>query len=335
MEVYFAPMEGITGYLYRSAHHRHFHQVSRYYTPFLVPNQTRRLTSRELNDVLPEHNRGMDVVPQILTNKGEDFLWAAAKLREFGYEEVNLNLGCPSATVVTKRRGSGFLAYPWELDRFLEEVVRGLETLGMRLSIKTRIGKASPDEFEDLLEIYNRYPLTMLIIHPRVQTDFYKNHPHMEVFRMAAEQSKNPLCYNGDLFSAADCEAFAREYPGVEAVMLGRGLLANPALVEQAAGEAQEPALGKPSDRERLRAFHDDVLTGYRELIGGDRNVLFKMKEFWSYFGYSFAGYGSCAKKIRKAQRMGEYLAVVDALFAGHELAAEPVFRPDFTYPEE
>lgn len=351
MEYYFAPMEGITGYLYRGAHHRHFHQVSRYYTPFLVPNQTRRLTSREVNDVLPEHNRGMDVVPQILTNKSEDFLWAAAKLQELGYTEVNLNLGCPSATVVTKRRGSGFLAYPWELDRFLEEVVRGLEHLGMRLSIKTRIGKVSPDEFEDLLEIYNRYPLAMLIIHPRVQTDFYKNHPHMEVFRMAAEQSKNPLCYNGDLFSAADCAAFAQEYPGVQAVMLGRGLLANPALAEQAAmlghGLLANPALaeqaagedwlsdrGRKDDRERLRAFHDEVLEGYRELIGGDRNVLFKMKEFWSYFGYSFADYGSCAKKIRKAQRMGEYLAVVDALFAGHELAEKPVFRPDFTYPE-
>ena len=143
MKVHFAPMEGITGHVFRSAYSRHFSGISEYYSPFLTPNQTRKLTSREMEDVRPENNRGICLIPQILTNQAEDFLWAARKLNEMGYDTVNLNLGCPSATVVPKRRGAGFLGMPEELDRFLERVSRELESCSMELSVKTRIGTVS------------------------------------------------------------------------------------------------------------------------------------------------------------------------------------------------
>lgn len=193
MDYLFAPMEGITGYVFRNAHHRHFHGIKEYYTPFISPNQTRKLTPRELNDVIPEHNEGIPLIPQILTNKADDFLWAAKRLKELGYMEVNLNLGCPSGTVVAKKRGSGFLEYPMELDEFLYQVSEGICGLGMDLSVKTRIGKTDPQEFEELLSIYNRYPLKNLIVHPRVQTDYYKNHPRMDAFDLAVRESRNPV----------------------------------------------------------------------------------------------------------------------------------------------
>ncbi len=342
MDYLFAPMEGITGYVFRNAHHRHFHGIKAYYTPFISPNQTRKLTPRELNDVIPEHNEGVPVIPQILTNKAEDFLWAAGRLKELGYTEANLNLGCPSGTVVAKKRGSGFLEYPMELDEFLYQVCDGLTKMEMELSIKTRIGKEKPEEFEELLSIYNRYPLKNLIVHPRVQADYYKNHPHMEAFDLAVQESGNPVFYNGDLFRRAEIGTFGQKYPEVSAVMLGRGFLTNPALAEDSgiAGDS-DPNIAENSDSgiaeekaafvshlttDRIRAFHEDVLEGYRQAIPGDKNVLFKMKELWTYLGEAFEDSAKPMKKIRKAQRMEEYRAAVESLLTEKPICREPAF---------
>ena len=104
MKFYLAPMEGITGYIYRQAYNSCFKPMDRYFTPFLAPKHKSGFSSKELNDILPEHNQGMEVIPQILTSDPEDFLDTAVKLKEYGYTEVNLNLGCPSGTVAGKRR---------------------------------------------------------------------------------------------------------------------------------------------------------------------------------------------------------------------------------------
>lgn len=316
MNIYFAPLEGITGYIFRNVHHQYFGGIDRYFTPFIVPTHTESLKTREVHDILPEHNVGMNVVPQILTNYSDNFMWAARKIQELGYDEVNLNLGCPSPTVVPKHRGSGFLAYPDELDRFLDEISQGLEYIGIKLSVKTRIGKDSPEEFEELLKIFNRYPMTELIIHPRIQKDLYRNHPNMEVFRMAFQNSKNPVCYNGDLFDRSDVESFLKEYPGITSIMLGRGLIANPALGEDA-----------PLDKKRLKAFHDELTARYAQRVSGDKNVLFKMKELWYYMGGCFEDPEKYLKKIKKSQHLIDYQAVVEALFEEKALKEMPGFR--------
>lgn len=310
MKLYFAPMEGITGYIYRNAFHHFFHQIDVYMSPFIVPNQNRLFSSRELNDILPEHNEGLHLIPQILTNKSEDFIWAAKELKKYGYDEVNLNLGCPSATVVSKQRGSGFLAEPGKLDLFFDQVFSALD---MKISVKTRIGKDDPDEFPHLLEIYNKYPMDILIIHPRVQKDFYKNKPNLSVFGHAAGISRNTLCYNGNIFTAEDYDGFHHSFPQVSSVMLGRGLIANPGL-------ADEIKNGERMDKEKLKAFHDEVLSGYESVIFGDRNVLFKMKELWAYMILMFEDGEKHIKKIRKSQHLEEYKAAVESLFKNLEL---------------
>ena len=196
MKIYLAPLEGITGWIFRSAVHECFGGFDKYFVPFIKPNQMGHFSAREKKDILPDHNRGMYTVPQILTNRAEDFLRTAKKLEEYGYSEVNLNLGCPSKTVVTKGRGSGFLAYPEQLERFLDEIFDKCE---IRISVKTRLGMDDPREFERLLEIYNRYPMEELIIHPRVQKEFYKSTPDLGAFAAAADSSRSPVCYNGDI----------------------------------------------------------------------------------------------------------------------------------------
>ena len=185
----FAPMEGITGFVFRNAFHQVFSGVDRYYTPFLSPGPDIGIPKRDRRDILPENNRGVPVVPQILTNRAEDFLKTAELLYDFGYREVNLNLGCPSGTVVAKKKGAGFLSEPALLKNFLDDVFYGASRMmpDLRISVKTRIGVNSPEEFPPLLAMFRQYPMSELIIHPRVRKEQYKGLVHMDVFAGAAK----------------------------------------------------------------------------------------------------------------------------------------------------
>lgn len=310
MKYYLAPLEGITGYIYRNAYHQHFHPMDKYFTPFLMPNQNQSFTSRELNDIIPEHNQGLMVVPQILTNSAADFIFTAQKLKSFGYQEVNLNLGCPSKTVVTKNKGAGFLAKPEVLNAFFETIFSQID---IRISVKTRIGKDTTLEFPALMAIFNQYPLEELIIHPRIQTDFYKNKPNLEVFEAALKDSHNRVCYNGDIFSAQDYKLFHEHFPDVDCVMIGRGILANPGLINKIVMDTE---IGK----QQLRAFHDQIYRDYQAVLFGDRNVLFKMKELWFYLSHIFREPKKYIKKIKKAEKLRDYEIAVEALFRDREL---------------
>lgn len=311
MRYYFAPMEGVTGYIYRNAHHDFFPGIDKYFAPFISPSNNGAFHPKELRDVMPENNvAGIVLVPQILANRAEYFIQAANDLKKLGYEEINLNLGCPSGTVVAKKKGAGFLEDPEKLDTFLEEI---FSKTNQKISIKTRIGINSPEEFEELLQVYNKYPLEELIIHPRIQKDFYKNHPNLAVFSEAYQKSRNPLCYNGDLFSKKEVDRFCGDYPSVDCVMIGRGLIANPGLVEEIKGE---PALTK----EHLKAFHDRLYDDYKAILSPEKIVLCKMKEVWSYMVESFTNSQTYAKKIRKVQTPAEYHVVINKLFREESL---------------
>jgi tRNA-dihydrouridine synthase len=310
MQFYFAPLEGITGYLYRNIHNTFFPNVNKYFSPFIVPNISGEFKNRDLKDVLPENNQGLVLIPQLLTNQGNDFILASKKIMELGYEEINLNLGCPSGTVVAKNRGSGFLAKKEELDMFLEEIFSASVT---KISIKTRIGKDQPEEFYELIKIFNKYPIQELIIHPRIQKDYYKNHPNMKVFKDALSLSKNPVCYNGDIFTLDAYKKFTEEFPGVDKIMLGRGLIANPGLL-------MEITEHKKLDKKLLKDFHDKVYEDYKAILFGDRNVLFKMKELWIYMITLFPDNAKYAKRIRKSERLSDNDEAVYCLFREREI---------------
>ena len=319
MTVSFAPLEGISGWVYRLAHHDSFPGVDRYHAPFWAPTADSPLTGRGLRDVLPEHNAGIELVPQLLTNRAEDFLSAARALQDLGYRRVDLNLGCPSGTVVAKRKGSGFLALPDELDAFLDTVFSA--RLDLAVTVKTRIGLEDEGEWPRLLAIYDRYPIAELTIHPRLRSDFYKGPVRREAFRYAVAHTRLPLCYNGDLFTVEDCRAFAEEFPTVRHIMLGRGLVADPSLARQLAG-------GPPLGRDELRAFHDRLLADYRRVLSGDRPVLGKLKELWDYLGCHFPESDRARKAMRKARTLADYERAVDALFREGPFVSAARFTP-------
>ena len=319
MRYYFAPMEGLTGSLFRKVHHAIFPGADRYYTPFISPTAEHVFTAREQREIVPDIARGIPLVPQLLTKNARDFLWAARSLRELGYEEVNLNLGCPSRTVTAKGKGSAMLGDPDALEVFLDEVFAGAE--GLRISVKTRIGVRDAAEFDRLLRIYGQYPICELIIHPRTAGEMYRGLAHREVFADAMEKTSLPLCYNGDIAVPEDTAGAAKQFPGLEAVMIGRGAVTNPALFRQLRGG---PGLTKAE----LHAFHDALYAGYREQFD-DRIAMKKMKELWAYLLFSFTGREAYIRPLRKASRLEEYEAVVQRLFLEQDVIPGGAFDPN------
>ena len=334
MKFYLAPLEGVTGYIFRNALKEYFPGTDRYFTPFIVPDQKHALRKRELRDILPENNQVKELVPQILTSDPVRFVETAKALAEYGYEEVNLNLGCPSGTVVAGGRGAGMLADVDRLDRFLDQIFRDTD---LRISVKTRIGMEHPEEGYTLMKIYNQYPISEVIIHPRTRKEFYKGEPHLDVFGELLAMSKHPVCYNGNLFTVRDYEQFRARFPQVERVMIGRGVLADPGLMRRLkslehAQKTGEDASRKENDMEQpgseiyrtgkqeLRAFHDTIFRQYREIFDEDKNAIFHMKELWSYLMHSFEGSESYAKKIRKTSSLNEYRCEVGNLFRACDL---------------
>ena len=315
MNLYFAPLEGITTYVYRAAHRQSFPACAdKYFAPFLMPHVKRDMNFKEKRDLAPENNAGIPLVPQLLTDSAEDFLRYQRILTDLGYEEINLNLGCPSPTVTSKGRGAAFLARTEELDRFLDTVFSG--SIG-RISVKSRIGVEAAEEFPKLLEIFNRYPIEELILHPRTKKEFYGGLPHREAFLYAMRCSTNPLVFNGDLWTvedAASLDRMIRDALSKDAcrqteygLMLGRPGIADPALFRKLKG-------GPDITEEEQQAFLDRVVGGYREMLHDDHQILFRMKELWTWMIRRYPGHEKTMKKMLKQKHLEDFLALQDAL---------------------
>ncbi|MBE6976874.1 MAG: tRNA-dihydrouridine synthase family protein [Ruminococcaceae bacterium] len=301
MRYYFAPMEGLTDSIYRRLHHKYFPGADRYYMPFMSPTVHRSLTAREERELPFADAEGFAAVPQLLTKVVEDFIWAAGVIRDRGYAEVNLNLGCPSGTVTAKGKGSGMLGDLDALDRFLDGI---FSAAPLPVSVKTRLGVTDSEEFPALLEIYNRYPIKELTIHPRVRKQFYSGGVDMAQFRYAAENSKNPLCYNGDIESLGDITKIEEEFPNVQAVMIGRGLIGDPGMLTPGG-----------ADVKKLETFCSELLEAYLVAFGGSRNAMFRLKEHWGFLITHFEGSEKLWKRLRKTTDLTEYRRITEEIF--------------------
>ena len=324
MNFYFAPLEGITRYIFRNAYEKYYGGMDKYFAPFISPTDNCFLTPKNIRELCPENNDKITLIPQILTNKPVAFIGAAKELKSMGYNEINLNLGCPSGTVCAKRKGAGLLSEWYELEKLLDGIFEWAGNENVKLSVKTRLGRFEPDEFYDILEIYNKYPIYELIIHPRVEKDYYKGEPRLDFYEYAVKNSDNPVVYNGNLFTPEDI----KKHDNKESVMLGRGLLYNPELAEcynymSARDEDTESKESTGNNTEsadyefnfkRFWDFHDEIYHSYQELMSGDKNVLFHMKELWTYWK---ALYNDCEREIKhilKSKNSGEYEAALRIL---------------------
>ena len=300
MRYYFAPMEGLTDSIYRRLHHKYFPGVDRYYMPFLSPTIHRSLTHKEDRELPVADSVGFAAVPQVLTKVPEDFLWAAEVCQERGYDEVNLNIGCPSGTVVSKGKGSGMLRDISVLDQFLEEI---FAKSPLPVSVKTRLGLEKSEEFPAILEVLNRYPIKELTVHPRVRKQFYDGNVDMEMFDYAVKNSKNPLCYNGDILTLSQAAELLKTYPEIQSVMIGRGLIADPGM------------LSGGTDKAALKGFMDELMTVYEVEFGGSRNAIFRLKENWGFLHNRFEGCDKLWKRLRKTTDAAEFKSITAEIF--------------------
>lgn len=293
MRYNYAPLEGITDATFRKVHHKYFPGVDRYYMPFLSPTIHRCFTHREAREVPPADSVDFLAVPQLLGKNAEDMAWVVGQCKELGYSEVNINLGCPSGTVVSKGKGSGMLADPENLDRFLGEL---FTLVDHPISVKTRIGIEDPGEFPRILEIYNQYPIVELTVHPRVRKAFYKGACDMDAFAFAAAHSRAPVCYNGDIHGLDDIAGIKARFPSVQSVMIGRGLVADPGMLT--------PGGTTP---ERLEAYLDELLETYCQVFGSRKNTMFRMKEHWFYLLDLFEDSEKLGKQLRKTTDYNQF----------------------------
>lgn len=303
MNLDLAPLEGIGNHIYRNTFRKYYQGVDRYYTPFIDVNSAGDMKSRNQRDILPENNEGAHIVPQLLLKTAEQFKGAAERLKELGYEEVNINMGCPYGTVVKKGKGAGLLADRENLRALLSDIVsEGI----LPVSVKMRIGIDDPSEGTELMSMLNRFPLAEVIIHPRLQREFYEGGIHEDILEAMYGMSTNPVSVNPGICSPAGYRYYEEKYPDAKGIMIGRYLIACPELAERIRrGDASEDI--RIRDRKKFAAFHDELLGSYKEELSGDRPVLFKMKEMWDYWKESLTPDGKILKKIKKASDIGTY----------------------------
>ena len=308
MKLYFAPMEGITDYIFRNAHSRFYGGVDSYYSPFVSANHTYSMQSKEKLDIEPENNININLVPQILTNDADQCIWAVNEMRDRGYGEININIGCPSGTVTSKYKGAGLLRDLDRLDDFLDKVFS--DENSKDISVKTRLGYEDKEDALKLIDIYNKYPLSKLIIHARVRADFYKGDADLDVFERMYEKCKCKVVYNGDICSKEKYEEIADRFKNLEGIMIGRGLIAKPFLAEEIKDLKDDS-----DEKKRFKAFHDVLLKEITERLGTEKYILGRMKEYWYYWQGSYCKDEKSIKNIKKASCVNEYkAAVVNAL---------------------
>ena len=308
MNLYFAPMEGITGCVYRSTHREVFGGCSAYFAPFITPSDNEKVSKKGLKDVLFENNKGFPLKVQVLTNQSEAFIKFARKIKAYGYDEINLNLGCPSATVVGKGRGAGMLAEPYKLDKFLYEIFSESD---IKISVKTRIGYEDKSEIEDLMNIYNKYQISQLIVHPRTRIEFYKGIADKDAFKYAYNVSKNKVCYNGDVCSKEDFEEIKNQFPDAEGVMIGRGAIGNPFIFEEIIALSEGIEYRRPSLEERAEAALYQLSAAVADK--GEAVAVRESRKQIALYLHSFRGAAELRRRINSAE---SYEDVQGALYA-------------------
>jgi tRNA-dihydrouridine synthase len=306
--LYLAPLHGVTNRVFRKAYFRHFHGFDAAMAPFIQSVKAGSKIATHFKDLLPGFDPACPVIPQILGNDPSDFVDTASIMADLGYREVNWNLGCPYPMVTGKGRGSGLLPHPERIDTFLARVCARSP---LPVSVKVRLGFRNPQEILALMPVFNSYPLTKVVIHPRLASQMYEGQVDLHGFEAARALSLHQVMYNGDIRIDQDYEDLSARFPGIHEWMIGRGAISDPFL------PARMKGLPAPDDPARvIKAFHDDLLEAYQEILSGQKHVMDKMKEVWTFLGLWFSADPRWLKKIAGARTMEAYRVAVHSALA-------------------
>ncbi len=307
MQLHLAPIRGITDFIFRTIFAGHFNGFDCALAPFISTVKGKTFKQSHVKDILPENNCLLPVVPQIIGNMPEDFVTLSGRLFDLGYLKVNWNLGCPFPQVTKKKRGAGLLPYPERIQSFLDYV---LPKIPNKLSVKTRLGLISKDEIQELLPVFNDFPIAEMIIHPRTGRQMYTGEVDLDGFQQYAQASVHPVVYNGDIVNKESFFILQHRFPNIGRWMIGRGAIANPLLGESLRHEEPEASIRCI----RIKRFHDDLLDAYRTVITNDGCVIDKMKSIWQYLANSFPNDKTFLQSVRRVNRMDCYRKLVEKM---------------------
>lgn len=309
VKIYLAPFQGITGQVFRACYAKYFFGIDAFYTPYFTSiSSKKKLPERKINELKFISENGIPVIPQILSKEADEIIRFASHIEQLGFTELNWNLGCPYPQVANKKRGSGLLPYPTMVNEILENV---FTEINIAFSVKCRLGYFSSDEIDELMPVFNRFPLKELIIHPRLGKQLYKGSVDKEKFGHVANQLQVPLVYNGDIFTIDDFQSAQSQFPDINTWMIGRGILSDPFLPARIKG------LPLPLDQKKhLRKFVEELYLCYRKQMNDQLSAIGFMKEYWDYFSNSFNDPHKVLRKIKKTKTFDEYEEVVTGIFS-------------------
>ncbi|MCD8405104.1 tRNA-dihydrouridine synthase family protein [Tenacibaculum dicentrarchi] len=304
-----SPLQGFTDFRFRNAQHKYFGGIDTYYAPYIRLNGKMVVKSSYKRDLLPENNNTLTVIPQVITNDPDEFLFVAKYVQSLGYNELNWNLGCPYPMVTKSGMGSGLICNPARIDEVLHKAHNETDIL---VSMKMRMGYENSEEILNSFPILDKYPLKNVAIHARIGKQLYKGGVDLDAFQKCIDVAKHQLYYNGDITSVVGFKAIQERFPSISHFMIGRGLIADPFLPQMIKDNTTE----YPKDRwQRFEAFHDEIYQQYDEFLSGPTPIKMKMLGFWEYFSQSFSNPQKTYKKIKKAGNPKKYQAAVKEIF--------------------
>lgn len=304
-----SPLQGFTDFRFRNAQHKYFGGIDTYYAPYIRLNGKMVIKSSYKRDLLPENNNTLTVIPQVITNDPDEFLFVAKYVQSLGYKELNWNLGCPYPMVTKSGMGSGLICNPAKIDEVLHKAYNESDIL---VSMKMRMGYENSEEILNSFPILDKYPLKNIAIHARIGKQLYKGGVDLDAFQKCIDVAKHQLYYNGDITSVAGFKAMQERFPSISHFMIGRGLIADPFLPQMIKDNTTE----YPEDRWKIfEAFHNEIYQQYDEALSGPTPIKMKMLGFWEYFSKSFDNPQKTYKQIKKAGNQKKYqLAVKEIL---------------------
>jgi tRNA-dihydrouridine synthase len=309
-----SPLQGFTDFRFRNAQNKLFGGIDTYYSPYIRLNGKLVIKPSYERDLLPENNIGLEVIPQVITNDADEFLFVAKYVRELGYNELNWNLGCPYPMVTKSGMGSGLISNPEKINNILH---RAHSESDIIVSMKMRLGYENSEEILDVLPILDKYPIKNIAIHARIGKQLYKGGVHLDAFQQCIDNTIHKLYYNGDITSVAKFHEMQQRFPSIDHWMIGRGLISDPFLPSMIKNNKMEYPVNK---MELFSAFHDTLYAIYSESLSGSAHILLKMYHLWEYFSTTFSNPHKVLKQIKKAQSIRNYEAAVAAIFKNEKI---------------
>ncbi|MFV8361092.1 tRNA dihydrouridine synthase [Flavobacterium sp. LS1P3] len=304
-----SPLQGFTDFRFRNAQNKLFGGIDTYYSPYIRLNGKMVIKPSYERDLLPENNLDLEVIPQVITNDADEFLFVAKYVRELGYKELNWNLGCPYPMVTKSGMGSGLISNPEKINNILHRAHNESDII---VSMKMRLGYENSEEILDVLPILDTYPIKNIAIHARIGKQLYKGGVNLDAFQLCVDNTKHKLYYNGDITSVAKFHEMQQRFPTINHWMIGRGLISDPFLPSMIKNNTSEYPANK---MELFSAFHDTLYAIYSESLSGSTHILLKMYHLWEYFSATFSNPHKVLKKIKKAQSIRNYEAAVAEIF--------------------